>query len=168
MYAAYAMIAKTMSSRLTEKKCGFVKNLTRKGRCPQCGAQIERICTDIFFPYCGYKCKRVIQRKEEEEQKQRIAQEQSRYMAFLEKEKQRNAQNREKKREESHLETVRNRLALCQSKYDQYEEACSKLPLRCEKRWRAEERKRFWYKKIVEAKNAVEQAEEEEERKHRP
>lgn len=47
-------------------------NLTRVGTCPICKKRVERSHTDIFFPYCGYTCKRVFDRKEEAKEKEKI------------------------------------------------------------------------------------------------
>lgn len=47
-------------------------SLTRVGTCPICGGRVERSYTDIFFPYCGYTCKRVVQKKEERKEKEKI------------------------------------------------------------------------------------------------
>lgn len=47
-------------------------SLTRVGTCPICGGRVERSYTDIFFPYCGYTCKLVVQKKEERKEKEKI------------------------------------------------------------------------------------------------
>ena len=47
-------------------------SLTRVDKCPTCGGRVERSYTDIFFPYCGYTCKRVVQKEEERREKLKI------------------------------------------------------------------------------------------------
>ena len=126
-------------------------NLTKVGTCPTCRNRVERSYTDIFFPYCGYTCKRVVQRKEEEAIKSRIALQEKKYEEFLIKERERRERAKIRKELKEKIELVQNRIATCAAEYSKNSEEAVKLPKSCEKRWRAQERANSWYKKMVKA-----------------
>lgn len=126
-------------------------SLTRVGTCPICKKRVERSYTDIFFPYCGYTCKRVVQRKEEEIEKAKVLRQQK----LVEERKKRNRERyeRERIRIEKNLkvEEVKARIAKCECEYKKNHKEAENLPKKCEKRWRAEERAKNWYRKMVKA-----------------
>lgn len=92
-------------------------NLTRVGTCPICKKRVERSYTDIFFPYCGYTCKRVVQRKEEEKEKEKIVRQQK-LIEYLEnryrEKRERDAIRMEK---ELRIKEIQERIAQCECEY---------------------------------------------------
>lgn len=126
-------------------------SLTRVDTCPTCGGRVERSYTDIFFPYCGYTCKRVVQRKEEEYEKIKILKQQK----LVEDREKRDRERRERERirieKNLKIEEVRARIAQCESEYQKNNKEAENLPKRCEKRWRAKERAKNWYEKMIKA-----------------
>lgn len=126
-------------------------SLTRVGTCPICGGRVERSYTDIFFPYCGYTCKRVVQRKEEEYEKTKILKQQK----LVEDRENRYRERREREAirmaKELKIKEIQERISQCESEYQKNHKEAEKLPKRCEKRWRAEERAKNWYKKMIKA-----------------
>ena len=129
--------------------------LTRVGTCPICKKRVERSYTDSFFPYCGYTCKRVVQRKEEEIEKSKIVRQQkliedleNRYREKLE----RDAIRLEK---ELRIKEIQERIAQCECEYKKNKKEAENLPKKCEKRWRAEERAKTWYRKMVKAQTEL-------------
>lgn len=127
-------------------------NLTRVGTCPICGNRVERSYTDIFFPYCGYTCKRVVQRREEEAIKSKIALQEKKYEEFLIKERERRERAKIRKELKEKIELVQSRIATCADEYAKNSREAAKLPKNCEKRWRAQRRANIWYRKMVNAK----------------
>lgn len=93
----YALAARTMSKKYSGTKCEGIVGLTRTGKCPTCGKRVETSYTDIFFPYCGYGCKRVVQRQEEEEAKRQIAEQDRKYRERKIKERERRELARQRK-----------------------------------------------------------------------
>ena len=166
MYA-FALTAKTMSRKMVGKKCiEGTELLTRKGVCPVCGKQVERSYTDIFFPYCGYTCKRVVQRKEEKKEKEKILRQQK----LVEDMQNRYRIKREKENlslaHELKIQEIRARIAQCESEYQKSSKEADLLPKRCEKRWRAQERARSWYGKMVKARNMLDELQKGEEERN--
>lgn len=126
-------------------------SFTRVDKCPTCGGRVERSYTDIFFPYCGYTCKRVVQRKEEEYEKNKILKQQK----LIEDSEKRYREKRKRERigieKELKIKEIQSRIAQCKSEYDRNHKEAERLPKGCEKRWRAKERARNWYRKMVKA-----------------
>ena len=124
---------------------------TRVDKCPTCGGRVKRSYTDIFFPYCGYTCKRVVQRKEEEYEKNKILKQQkliedseNRYREKCERERLKNEKN-------LRIQEVRDRIAQCESEYQKNSKEAENLLMKCEKRRRAKERAKNWYEKMIKA-----------------
>ena len=126
-------------------------SLTRVGTCPICKKRVERSYTDIFFPYCGYTCKRVVQRKEEEIEKSKIVRQQK----LIEDLENRYREKREidaiRLEKELKIKEIQKRIAQCECEYKKNKKEAENLPKKCEKRWRAEERAKNWYRKMVKA-----------------
>lgn len=140
------------------KKCGVV-GLTKVGKCPICKQRVERSHTDIFFPYCGYACKRVEQKREEEREKRKIDREQKRYEAKLLADKERSAKRKAKEVKKSELEMVRERLAKCQEEYNKHAKAFAELPKGDGRRHYECDRSNYWYRKMIFAQKAVDDVE---------
>ena len=140
------------------KKCGVI-GLTRIGKCPICKARVERSHTDIFFPYCGYACKRVEQKREEEREKRKIDREQKRYEAKLLADKERSAKRKAKEVKKSEIEMVRERLAKCQEEYNKHAKAFDELPKGDRRRHYECDRSNYWYRKMIFAQKAVDDTE---------
>lgn len=134
---------------------------TRTSKCPTCGARVERNHTDIFFPYCGYSCKRVVQRKAEERERARIARDIERQEERLRKIKEKEEQEKLKKQREADIDLIRKRLEKCQQKYDLYSEEANRLPKGCSKRRGAVLNASVWASKLTKARNALRMIEEE-------
>ena len=126
-------------------------NLTRVGTCPICKKRVERSYTDIFFPYCGYTCKRVVQRKEEEKEKAKILKQQKLIEDKQKRDRERSEQNKIRRARELQIKEIQARIAQCESEYHKNHKEAEKLPKRCEKRWRSEERAKNWYRKMIKA-----------------
>lgn len=126
-------------------------NLTRVGTCPICGNRVERSYTDIFFPYCGYTCKRVVQRKEEEKEKAKVLKQQKLIEDRYKRDRERFERNRLKLERKLKINEIQARISQCESEYQKNHKEAEKLPKKCEKRWRAEERAKNWYGKMVKA-----------------
>lgn len=156
-----AMAVKTVNKNYVGRKCG-VLSLTRKGKCPTCGAIIERKRTDIFFPFCGYTCKRVVQRKEEEKEKRKIAKQMMKYEMRLAGVAEKTQQEEERKKKEAYIEQVRNRLEKCQSEYNKYYKSAASLPKGSRQKWREKEKAQKWYEKLIEAQRVMNEATKEE------
>lgn len=155
MYAA--MVVRPMNKKYVGRKCG-VLNLTREGKCPTCGSRVERSYTDIFFPYCGYSCKRVEQRAEESRMKQKIIDQQNRYNAFVEREKERKKRLQQEAEEKRQFEQIESRLAQCVTKYEHYKAIEESLPRKCKKRRNVSSQTRKWRKKMAEARRVFDEA----------
>lgn len=140
------------------KKSGVI-GLTKVGKCPICKQRVERSNTDIFFPYCGYTCKRVEQRREEEKAKRKIANEQKRYEEKLLADRERAAKRKEKEAKKSELEIVKERLAKCQEEYDKHAKAFAALPKTHKSRHYECNRANYWYRKMVFAQKALDDIE---------
>lgn len=139
-------------------------NLTRVSTCPICGNRVERSYTDIFFPYCGYTCKRVVQRKEEEAEKLKIFKQHK----LVEDRQKRDRERREREAirvaKELKIKEIQKRIAQCKDAYHKNHDEAENLPKRCEKRWRAEDRAKNWYRKMMKAQielNELQKGEEE-------
>ena len=147
----YAMAIRTINHKILIGRKFGVLNLTRVGTCPICKKRVERSYTDIFFPYCGYTCKRVVQRKEEEYEKTKILKQQK----LVEDRENRYRERREREAirmaKELKIKEIQERISQCESEYQKNHKEAEKLPKRCEKRWRAEERAKNWYKKMIKA-----------------
>lgn len=147
----YAMAVRTINHKILVGRKFGVLNLTRTGKCPTCGNRVERTHTDIFFPYCGYTCKRVVQRKEEDAEKLKILKQNK----LIEDRENRCREKREREAiklaKEMKIEEIRKRIAQCETEYAKNSKEAYNLPKKCEKRWRAEERAKNWYKKLVKA-----------------
>ena len=144
----YALALRTVHKSYMGKKKGIL-NLTRVGTCPICQQRVERAPEDIFFPYCGYTCKRVVQRKEEETEKAKIA----KWDRWFEEQYEKNKERRERAilrqiRVEK-INELQKRIAQCKFEYEKYAALAETLPERSEKRWRAQERSRAWYRKMI-------------------
>lgn len=147
------------------KKCGVV-GLTRVGKCPICKQRVERSHTDIFFPYCGYKCKRVEQREEEERQKQKIAKEQKRYEEYLLASMERANKTKEKEIKKSEIEMARERLEKCQAEYEKHTIAFNLAPPGHKKKKYERDRLKYWHTKMIFAQKDVIDIERREETKN--
>lgn len=164
MYA-FALAAKTMSGRMIGKKCiQGVELLTQNGTCPVCKNHVERSYTDIFFPYCGYTCKRIVQKKDEEDEKLKILTQQK----IIDERRKfyRDKRKREiiKMTKELKIKQIQQRIIQCESEYDKNFKEAERLPKKSEKRRRAKERARNWYKKMINAQielNRFQKGEEE-------
>lgn len=172
MYA-FALAAKTMSNRMVGKKCvQGVELLTRNGVCPVCKKRVERSYTDIFFPYCGYTCKRVVQRKEEETTKSRILAQQTYLQQKIERQLKRESEEQNKREQkgkieiiriqieqhkEDPIEKLRTRISQCQAEYEKNTKEACKLPKRCEKYWNAKNRAKRWYRNMVKAQKELDE-----------
>ena len=85
-------------------------SLTRVGKCPTCGGRVERSHTDIFFPYCGYSCKRVVDRKEEAKEKAKIRKQQIWFEKQYERERERRERAKEKHEKEEVLNAIKSKI----------------------------------------------------------
>ena len=154
----FAVAVRMTNKNYVNKKCGVI-GLTRIGKCPICKARVERSHTDIFFPYCGYACKRVEQKREEEREKRKIDREQKRYEAKLLADKERSAKRKAKEVKKSEIEMVRERLARCQEEYDKHAKAFAALPKTHKSRHYECDRANYWYRKMVFAQKALDDIE---------
>lgn len=154
----FAVAIRMTNKNYVGKKCGVI-GLTRIGKCPICKERIERSHTDIFFPYCGYTCKRVEQKREEEREKRKIDKEQKRYEAKLLAYKERLAKLKEKETKKSELEMVRERLVKCQEEYSKHAKAFAELPKGDSRRHHECNRSNYWYRKMIFAQKAVDDVE---------
>ena len=154
----FAVAVRMANKNYIGKKCGVIR-LTRVGKCPTCKARVETSYTDIFFPYCGYTCKRVEQKREEEREKRKIANEQRRYEAKLLDNKERYAKRKEKEVKKSELEMVRERLEKCQEEYDRHAKAFASLTKGNNQRHYECNRSNYWYRKMIFAQKAVDDVE---------
>ena len=130
------------------KKCGVV-GLTRISKCPNCKQRVERSYTDIFFPYCGYTCKRVDQRVAEEKEKQKIIKEQERYEASLLASAERANKNKEKERKKSEIEMARERLEKCQAEYEKHTVAFNLAPPGHKNKRYERDRLNYWHTRMI-------------------
>lgn len=140
-----------------------VSSLTRVGKCPVCNARVETSHTDIFFPYCGYKCKRVIQRKEEEKEKLKIQEQQRKQEERIAAMKMREEKAKAKTEKEITILQVRERLSECQRKYDQYAKTAATLPKGSRLKHRKTERAKHWYRQMIETQKQLSVMEKESE-----
>lgn len=146
----YALASRTVCKTYMGKKKGMLC-LTRVGTCPICKKRVERAPEDIFFPYCGYTCKRVVQREEEEAEKAKIA----KWDKWFEEQHERERERRERAilhqiRVEK-INDLQKRIVQCKFEYEKYAALAETLPERSEKRWRAQEHSRAWYRKMIHA-----------------
>lgn len=162
MYETWLQINKEYH---VDGKCGVI-GLTRVGKCPNCKQRVERSYTDIFFPYCGYTCKRVEQRKEEEIQKQKIAKEQKRYEESLLASIERANKNKEKEIKKSEIEIARERLEKCQAEYEKHTVAFNLAPPGHKKKRYERDRVKYWHTKMIFAQKDVFDVERREEIKN--
>jgi hypothetical protein len=92
-----------------------------------------------------------VQRKEEEYEKIKILKQQK----LVEDREKRDRERRERERirieKNLKIEEVRARIAQCESEYQKNNKEAENLPKRCEKRWRAKERAKNWYEKMIKA-----------------
>lgn len=86
-------------------------SLTRVGTCPICGGRVERSYTDIFFPYCGYTCKRVVQKEEERKEKEKIQKQMMLCENIEQHLKALNERNRAKKEKDKLMNQIKSRLS---------------------------------------------------------
>lgn len=86
-------------------------SLTRVGTCPICGGRVERSYTDIFFPYCGYTCKRVVQKEEERKEKEKIQKQMMLCENIEQHLKKLNERNRAKKEKDKLMNQIKSRLS---------------------------------------------------------
>lgn len=158
----YAMAVRTVHKNYVGRRYGML-SLTRVGTCPICKKRVERSYTDIFFPYCGYTCKRVMQRKEEEKEKAKIVRQQK----LIEDRQNRHREKREREAirlaKELRIKEIQARIAQCESEYDKNFKEAERLPKKSEKRWRAKERAKNWYGKMVKAQTELDRLQKGEE-----
>lgn len=86
-------------------------SLTRVGMCPICGGRVERSYTDIFFPYCGYTCKRVVQKEEERKEKEKIQKQMMLCENIEQHLKELKERNRAKKEKDKLMNQIKSRLS---------------------------------------------------------
>lgn len=126
-------------------------NLTRVGTCPICKKRVERSYTDIFFPYCGYTCKRVVQRKEEEKEKEKIVRQQKLIEELENRYREKRERDAIRLEKELRIKEIQERIAQCESEYNKNFKEAERLSKKSEQRWRAKERAKNWYRKMVKA-----------------
>lgn len=120
-----------------------------QGVCPICGDEIERSKDDIFFPYCGYNHKRVVERVEEERMREEARQEEALYYARVERQLEIKRENNRRRREKAMRERLELRISDAQNRYDEYSKKAAELPRGSKEKHRASARAREWYKSIV-------------------
>jgi endogenous inhibitor of DNA gyrase (YacG/DUF329 family) len=121
----------------------------KRGVCPICGTEIERSKDDIFFPYCSYKHKRVVERVEEERMREEARQEEALYYARVERQLEIKRENNRRRREKAMRERLELRISDAQNRYDEYSKKAAELPRGSKEKHRASARAREWYKSIV-------------------
>lgn len=137
--------------------------LTRVGVCPTCGAQVERSYSDIFFPFCKYSCKRVVQRKEEEQEKLKIIKQEELCLNRLWQAKLREERRLKELQRASDIEQIKERIAHCESKLAHYQRLSETLPSRSMKRRNAADLVKVWSKKVLQAQKVLQDLMNEEE-----
>lgn len=126
-------------------------SLTRVGTCPICKKKVERSYTDIFFPYCGYTCKRVVQRKEEEIEKSKIVRQQKLIEDLENRYREKRERDAIRLEKELKIKEIQKRIAQCESEYNKNCKEAERFSKKSEQRWRAKERAKNWYRKMVKA-----------------
>ena len=105
----YAMAIRSINKGMTGRKYMRV-GFTRVGACPICKKRVERSHTDIFFPYCGYSCKRVVDRKEEAKEKSKIRKQQILFESQYERERERRERAKARNEKEEVLNVIKSSL----------------------------------------------------------
>lgn len=159
MTAVFAMSARTMSKKLKENHCGL-DTLTKVGTCPSCGKRVERVPTDIFFPFCGYSCKRVQEKADENREKERAIVQEARYQRAIEKERLRARWTGRGKTIPEAIEEIRSRVEECQKAYEKNARDAIKFPKGSNRRRNAARVSQTWYGKMLEAQRELNTIEE--------
>lgn len=121
--------------------------MTKVGVCPICKERVERIPTDIYFPYCGYKHKRIQERKDEEAFKMKLAKLDERYEQNEERARLRQQEFIRKMREKKRnpISVARERVERCKKEIEKHDRLCKiypngnphrKLAIKNRSRWR--------------------------------
>ena len=97
--------------------------MTKVGICPICKERVERIPTDIYFPYCGYKHKRIQERKDEEAFKMKLAKLDERYEQNEERARLRQQEFIRKMREKKRnpISVARERVERCKKEIEKHD-----------------------------------------------
>lgn len=138
------------------KVCGL--NMKR-GRCPICGEEIERVKDDIYFPYCGYEHKRRVQRIEEEKMRAEVAAEEAQAQRRYERQLLMNQQRRQRLREMSRREILEKRIEDAQANWEASVKKAAEAPKSSKEKYRANARARDWYKVLLDAKRQLKELE---------
>lgn len=121
----------------------------KRGKCPHCGAEIERTAFDKFFPYCCHEHKRVLEREEEAKLKAEIAAEEERERKRYERHLESNARCKRKARAMSKRTVLEAKLKNAQEKWDENTKKAINAPKGSAERRRANVRAREWYLTLI-------------------
>jgi len=148
-------------SALKTAKCGasdMYANMSfhmKQGKCPVCGKTFECTAQNIFHPYCGYTCKRVIERPIEEKMRQKAQQAEARERERHERELAARQANYLKKAAAQREQKLKDRLEEANRKWLEATLQASQAPKGSRLRQRAGVKARGWYKKIIEIQQMI-------------
>ena len=140
-----------------------LEGMTKVGVCPICKERVERIPTDMYFPFCGYKHWRIQERKDEEKFKAKRAKLDEHYEQSEERAKLRSQEfarkMREKKREP--INVIRERIEKCKKEVEKHDRLFKIYPKGNPRRKNAIKNRSRWKAKLRIAQFNLEMLEKE-------
>ena len=132
----------------------------KRGECPHCGKQIERTKDDIYFPYCCYDHKRVLEREEEAKIKAEIAAEEEIERARYARKLEWNNRRRQELRVMSKRGALEAKLKTAMTRYEENTRMAANSPKGSKERHRASARARDWYLNVIKLQRELKIAQE--------
>lgn len=126
------------------------------GECPICHERVERPKDDMFFPYCGYNHKRIVQREEERQAREEFEQDYYHPYETVKANKRRhNATYRRRKK----LIKLKERLEQAQETYSEISKQAEEAPIGSKERVRLNAKVRWWYLNVMEIQKQIKEVE---------